>query len=219
MFLILLRQRPGQGLLKQACAVGGQNRFRVELEAAHAAMIVAHRHHHLAEPGVDGEIGRDIAADQRVVARYRQRVGHAGEHTFAIVNDRRGLAVQDLARLADLAAVGFDDRLLRRVRDFAEVRANGVISGSVAAQALDMLNVDAEGFDYMDRKLLLAIIDKFTGGPVGLDNLAAAIGEERETIEDVIEPFLIQQGFIQRTPRGRLATQHAYRHFGLEREA
>ena len=89
------------------------------------------------------------------------------------------------------------------MRDFAEVRANGVISGSVAAQALDMLNVDAEGFDYMDRKLLLAIIDKFTGGPVGLDNLAAAIGEERETIEDVIEPFLIQQGFIQRTPRGR----------------
>ena len=111
------------------------------------------------------------------------------------------------------------NRLLRRVRDFAEVRANGVISGAVAAQALDMLNVDAEGFDYMDRKLLLAIIDKFTGGPVGLDNLAAAIGEERETIEDVIEPFLIQQGFIQRTPRGRLATQHAYRHFGLEREA
>ncbi len=95
------------------------------------------------------------------------------------------------------------NRLLRRVRDFAEVRANGVISGAVAAQALDMLNVDAEGFDYMDRKLLLAIIDKFTGGPVGLDNLAAAIGEERETIEDVIEPFLIQQGFIQRTPRGR----------------
>ncbi len=89
------------------------------------------------------------------------------------------------------------NRLLRRVRDFAEVRANGVISGAVAAQALDMLNVDAEGFDYMDRKLLLAIIDKFTGGPVGLDNLAAAIGEERETIEDVIEPFLIQQGFIQ----------------------
>ncbi|CDG48234.1 Holliday junction branch migration DNA helicase RuvB [Serratia symbiotica] len=108
------------------------------------------------------------------------------------------------------------NRLLRRVRDFAEVRANGVINGEVAMQALDMLNVDAEGFDYMDRKLLLAIIDKFTGGPVGLDNLAAAIGEERETIEDVIEPFLIQQGFIQRTPRGRMATHHAYRHFGIE---
>ncbi|WP_127958414.1 Holliday junction branch migration DNA helicase RuvB [Serratia microhaemolytica] len=107
------------------------------------------------------------------------------------------------------------NRLLRRVRDFAEVRANGVMSGEVAAQALDMLNVDAEGFDYMDRKLLLAIIDKFAGGPVGLDNLAAAIGEERDTIEDVIEPYLIQQGFVQRTPRGRIATQHAYRHFNL----
>ncbi|ERK17983.1 MAG: Holliday junction branch migration DNA helicase RuvB [Pantoea sp.] len=110
------------------------------------------------------------------------------------------------------------NRLLRRVRDFAEVRANGNMSGDVSASALDMLNVDSQGFDYMDRKLLLAIIDKFMGGPVGLDNLAAAIGEERETIEDVIEPFLIQQGFIQRTPRGRMATQHAYRHFGISRE-
>lgn len=107
------------------------------------------------------------------------------------------------------------NRLLRRVRDFAEVRANGRVDGSVAIQALDMLNVDAAGFDFMDRKLLLAIIDKFLGGPVGLDNLAAAIGEERETIEDVLEPFLIQQGFIQRTPRGRMATVHAYHHFGL----
>jgi Holliday junction DNA helicase RuvB len=111
------------------------------------------------------------------------------------------------------------NRLLRRVRDFAEVRANGLIDGNVAVQALDMLDVDDEGFDFMDRKLLLAIIDKFTGGPVGLDNLAAAIGEERETIEDVIEPFLIQQGFIQRTPRGRMATNHAYRHFGIDRSA
>ncbi|WP_437612035.1 Holliday junction branch migration DNA helicase RuvB [Erwinia sp. V71] len=110
------------------------------------------------------------------------------------------------------------NRLLRRVRDFAEVRANGNMSGDVASQALDMLNVDTEGFDYMDRKLLLAIIDKFTGGPVGLDNLAAAIGEERETIEDVLEPYLIQQGFIQRTPRGRIATQHAYKHFGISRD-
>lgn len=107
------------------------------------------------------------------------------------------------------------NRLLRRVRDFAEVRANGVIDAVVAVQALDMLDVDAEGFDFMDRKLLLAIIDKFMGGPVGLDNLAAAIGEERETIEDVLEPYLIQQGFIQRTPRGRMATQHAYSHFGI----
>ncbi|MCU5775896.1 Holliday junction branch migration DNA helicase RuvB [Erwiniaceae bacterium BAC15a-03b] len=110
------------------------------------------------------------------------------------------------------------NRLLRRVRDFSEVRANGELSGDVASKALDMLNVDTEGFDYMDRKLLLAIIDKFTGGPVGLDNLAAAIGEERETIEDVLEPYLIQQGFIQRTPRGRIATQHAYKHFGITRE-
>lgn len=110
------------------------------------------------------------------------------------------------------------NRLLRRVRDFAEVRSNGVIDAKVAVQALDMLDVDSEGFDFMDRKLLLAIIEKFTGGPVGLDNLAAAIGEERETIEDVIEPYLIQQGFIQRTPRGRLATNHAYRHFGLSQQ-
>ncbi|ATZ11808.1 Holliday junction branch migration DNA helicase RuvB [Erwinia amylovora] len=110
------------------------------------------------------------------------------------------------------------NRLLRRVRDFAEVRAAGEMSGEVASRALDMLSVDSQGFDYMDRKLLLAIIDKFMGGPVGLDNLAAAIGEERETIEDVLEPYLIQQGFIQRTPRGRLATQHAYQHFGITRE-
>ncbi|AHM73699.1 Holliday junction branch migration DNA helicase RuvB [Yersinia hibernica] len=110
------------------------------------------------------------------------------------------------------------NRLLRRVRDFAEVRADGAINGDVAMQALDMLNVDAEGFDFMDRKLLLAVIDKFMGGPVGLDNLAAAIGEERETIEDVLEPYLIQQGFIQRTPRGRIATHHAYKHFGITRE-
>ncbi len=111
------------------------------------------------------------------------------------------------------------NRLLRRVRDFAQIKAqNAAINGEVAMQALDMLNVDGEGFDYMDRKLLLAVIEKFMGGPVGLDNLAAAIGEERETIEDVLEPYLIQQGFIQRTPRGRIATAHAYRHFGLVRE-
>ncbi|WP_294904985.1 Holliday junction branch migration DNA helicase RuvB [Tatumella sp. UBA2305] len=110
------------------------------------------------------------------------------------------------------------NRLLRRARDYAEVRADGEMNGSITASALDMLNVDSEGFDYMDRKLLLAIIDKFTGGPVGLDNLAAAIGEERETIEDVIEPYLIQQGFIQRTPRGRMATGHAYRHFNIVRD-
>lgn len=107
------------------------------------------------------------------------------------------------------------NRLLRRVRDYAEVKSNGFIDATVATLALDMLDVDTEGFDFMDRKLLLAIIEKFMGGPVGLDNLAAAIGEERETIEDVLEPFLIQQGYIQRTPRGRMATPHAYRHFGI----
>ena len=109
------------------------------------------------------------------------------------------------------------NRLLRRVRDFAEVKAKGDVSQSVAADALDLLEVDKEGFDYMDRKLLMAILDKFTGGPVGLDNLAAAIGEAKDTIEDVIEPFLIQQGFLQRTPRGRIATQRAFQHFGFTR--
>ncbi|WP_279045005.1 Holliday junction branch migration DNA helicase RuvB [Cedecea davisae] len=107
------------------------------------------------------------------------------------------------------------NRLLRRVRDFAEVKHDGAITAEIASQALDMLNVDSEGFDYMDRKLLLAVIDKFLGGPVGLDNLAAAIGEERETIEDVLGPFLIQQGFLQRTPRGRIATPRAWTHFGI----
>ncbi len=108
------------------------------------------------------------------------------------------------------------NRLLRRVRDYAEVRHDGRITQSTSSTALDSLDVDSEGFDYMDRKLLLAIIEKFDGGPVGLDNLAAAIGEERETIEDVLEPFLIQQGFIQRTHRGRIATQRAYRHFNFK---
>jgi len=107
------------------------------------------------------------------------------------------------------------NRLWRRVRDYAEVKANGEISAEVASLALNMLDVDKQGFDYMDRKLLLAIIEKFSGGPVGLDNVAAAIGEEKETIEDVIEPFLIQQGFLQRTPRGRIATEHAYLHLGF----
>lgn len=106
------------------------------------------------------------------------------------------------------------NRLLRRVRDYAEVKSDGIISAKVADLALDMLKVDKKGFDHMDRRLLLAMIDKFDGGPVGVDSLAAAISEERGTIEDVLEPFLIQQGFIMRTPRGRIATDHAYRHFG-----
>jgi Holliday junction DNA helicase RuvB len=107
------------------------------------------------------------------------------------------------------------NRLLRRVRDFAEVRAAGNITCEVADLALQMLDVDAMGLDVMDRKLLRCVLDKFGGGPVGVDNLAAAIGEERDTIEDVLEPFLIQQGFMQRTSRGRIATALAYRHFGL----
>ena len=108
------------------------------------------------------------------------------------------------------------NRLLRRVRDYAEVKADGEITETLANKALDMLNVDVHGFDVMDRKLLLAIIQKFDGGPVGLGSLAAAISEERDTIEDVLEPFLIQQGFLMRTSRGRTATKTAYLHFGLD---
>lgn len=107
------------------------------------------------------------------------------------------------------------NRLLRRVRDFAEVKADGSISESIADQALNMLKVDAQGFDHMDRRLLLAMIEKFDGGPVGVESLAAAISEERGTIEDVLEPFLIQQGFMVRTPRGRMVTSNAYQHFGV----
>ena len=108
------------------------------------------------------------------------------------------------------------NRLLRRVRDYADVKSNGSITASLSDAALAMLDVDPVGFDVMDRKLLEAVIHKFGGGPVGLDNVAAAIGEERDTIEDVIEPYLIQQGFLQRTPRGRVATANAYQHFGLK---
>jgi holliday junction DNA helicase RuvB len=107
------------------------------------------------------------------------------------------------------------NRLLRRVRDFAEVKGTGVITKAIADAALAMLDVDPSGFDVMDRKLLEAILHKFDGGPVGIDNLAAAIGEERDTIEDVLEPYLIQQGYLQRTSRGRIATRLAYEHFGL----
>jgi len=107
------------------------------------------------------------------------------------------------------------NRLLRRVRDFAQVREQGRISQGVADRALGMLEVDTLGLDLMDRKLLLAVIERFAGGPVGIDNLAAAIGEERDTLEDVVEPFLIQQGLLQRTPRGRIAAPEAYRHFGV----
>ena len=107
------------------------------------------------------------------------------------------------------------NRLLRRVRDYADIKAEGEINEKIANQALKMLDVDLIGLDFMDRTFLKAIIEKFSGGPVGLDNLAAAIGEEKETIEDVIEPYLIQQGFLMRTPRGRVATPQAYKHFGI----
>lgn len=107
------------------------------------------------------------------------------------------------------------NRLLRRVRDFAEVKGDGHVTVDVASRALDMLKVDSHGFDTMDRRLLLTIMEKFDGGPVGLESLAAAISEESGTLEDVIEPYLIQQGFMMRTPRGRVATRTAYQHFGL----
>lgn len=108
------------------------------------------------------------------------------------------------------------NRLLRRVRDYAQVKSDGKVGVSEASAALDMLSIDNHGFDPMDRRMLMTMIEKFDGGPVGIDSIAAAISEERDTIEDVLEPYLIQQGFIMRTPRGRVVTQHAYRHFGLQ---
>ncbi|MFH6952722.1 Holliday junction branch migration DNA helicase RuvB [Pseudoalteromonas sp. XMcav1-K] len=156
---------------------------------------------------------------------------------FGIVQRLEFYSVEDLShivsRSADFLSLEMEDegavevarrargtprianRLLRRVRDYAEVKADGVVTAEIAGSALDMVDVDKSGFDYMDRKYLLCLIEKFMGGPVGLDNIAAAIGEERETIEDVIEPYLIQQGFIQRTPRGRIAQEFAYKHFGF----
>jgi holliday junction DNA helicase RuvB len=156
---------------------------------------------------------------------------------FGIVQRLEFYSVSDLTRIvsrsAALLGVSLDDagaeeiarrargtprianRLLRRVRDYAEVKAQGVVTAQVADLALNMLNVDASGFDHMDRRLLLTLIEKFAGGPVGVDSLAAAISEERDTIEDVLEPYLIQQGYLMRTPRGRQATQLAYNHFGV----
>lgn len=124
------------------------------------------------------------------------------------------LGAEEIARRAR-GTPRIANRLLRRVRDYAEVKSDGRIARDVADSALNMLNVDACGFDHMDRRLLLALVDKFGGGPVGVDSLAAAISEERDTIEDVLEPYLIQQGFLMRTPRGRVATQKVYDHFGL----
>lgn len=159
----------------------------------------------------------------------RDRFGIVQRLEFYSVTDLAAIVARSADHLAlDMDAQGANEiakrsrgtprianRLLRRVRDFAQVKGDGSVNSEIASQALDMVDVDKSGFDYMDRKYLLAIIEKFTGGPVGLENLAAAIGEEKETIEDVIEPFLIQQGFIQRTPRGRIVSDNAYRHFGL----
>jgi holliday junction DNA helicase RuvB len=136
----------------------------------------------------------------RSAALLNVPIDHAGAHEIA----RRSRGTPRIA-----------NRLLRRVRDYAQVKGNGSIVQTAAQAALKMLDVDSLGFDLMDRKLLEAILYKFDGGPVGVDNLAAAISEERETIEDVLEPFLIQQGFLQRTPRGRVATLATYKHFGL----
>jgi Holliday junction DNA helicase RuvB len=141
---------------------------------------------------------------RRIVERSAKLLGIALETDGALEIARRSRGTPRVA-----------NRLLRRVRDYAQVRAAGRITHDVADAALSMLDVDASGLDVMDRKLLRCVLDKFAGGPVGIDNLSAAIGEERDTIEDVLEPFLIQQGFLQRTSRGRIATALSYRHFGL----
>ncbi|WP_159654235.1 Holliday junction branch migration DNA helicase RuvB [Vibrio atypicus] len=143
---------------------------------------------------------------QNIVQRSADCLGLSMEADGALEVARRARGTPRIA-----------NRLLRRVRDYAEVKGNGHICAEIADKALNMLDVDAQGFDYMDRKLLLAIMEKFGGGPVGLDNMAAAIGEEKDTIEDVLEPYLIQQGYLQRTPRGRIATDRAYLHFGIEK--
>lgn len=157
---------------------------------------------------------------------------------FGIVQRLEFYSIQELStivsRSANMLGIGMDEggadeiacrsrgtprianRLLRRVRDFAEVKGDGKINRLIAQQALEMLKIDQNGFDMLDRKLLLAMIEHFQGGPVGLDTLAAAISEERGTVEDVLEPYLLQQGFIMRTPRGRVATHKAYSHFGLK---
>ncbi|QJQ96666.1 MULTISPECIES: Holliday junction branch migration DNA helicase RuvB [Halomonadaceae] len=146
----------------------------------------------------------NIAELTEIVARSARLLG--------VVADREGAA--EIARRAR-GTPRIANRLLRRVRDFAEVRGNGRLDAAIADQALNMLHVDRHGLDHMDRRLLLAMIEKFDGGPVGVDSLAAAISEERDTIEDVIEPYLIQQGFMMRTARGRVVTRLAYQHFGF----
>jgi len=165
-----------------------------------------------------------------LTAPLRDRFGIVQRLEFYEVEDLAGI----VARSARLLNVTIDEqgcteiarrsrgtprianRLLRRVRDFADIRADGTVNASTADQALNLLNVDKLGLDSMDRRLLMAIIDKFSGGPVGIDNLGAALSEETGTLEEVIEPYLIQQGLLMRTPRGRIVTRHAYAHFGLQ---
>jgi Holliday junction DNA helicase RuvB len=153
---------------------------------------------------------------QRLEFYQFEDLTHIIERSAAIL----GIAIDNMAATEiarrSRGTPRISNRLLRRVRDYAEVKSDGAIILPVVQLALDMLDVDDQGFDMMDRKLLLALIDRFDGGPVGIDSLAASISEERGTIEDVIEPYLIQQGFMMRTPRGRIATRQAYAHFGLK---
>lgn len=147
----------------------------------------------------------EVADLQHIVMRAAQILGVKIQEQGAEEIARRSRGTPRIA-----------NRLLRRVRDYAQVKADGMISPMVAERALDLLDVDVHGFDLMDRKLLLAVIERFAGGPVGIDSIAAAISEARDTIEDVLEPYLIQQGFLQRTARGRIATPQAYYHFGIK---
>ena len=146
------------------------------------------------------------------VGELTEIVGRSAEIIGTQINNKGATEIAGRSRGTPRIA----NRLLRRVRDFAEVKSDGKIDGPIASTALDMLSIDKNGFDHMDRRLLTTMIEKFDGGPVGVDSLSAAISEERDTIEDVLEPYLIQQGFIMRTPRGRVITQYAYRHFGIE---
>ena len=167
------------------------------------------------------EAGTGIAAHESIVVLGRKHKTRGETETDFVDCVSRQVRGEDLAVMSEQAFVDatfpwFEPRTAPvDVRDFAEVRADGSISRTIADRALNLLCVDGEGFDSMDRRLLETIIGKFSGGPVGLDSLAAAVGEERDTIEDVIEPYLIQQGFLKRTPRGRVATENAYLHFGL----
>ncbi|MBD3894337.1 Holliday junction branch migration DNA helicase RuvB [Halomonas sp. ML-15] len=146
----------------------------------------------------------DVTELTEIVTRSARLLGVTADRPGATEIARRARGTPRIA-----------NRLLRRVRDFAEVRGDGAVDAAIADSALNMLHVDRHGLDHMDRRLLLAMIEKFDGGPVGVDSLAAAIGEERDTIEDVIEPYLIQQGFMMRTARGRVVTRQAYQHFGI----